>query len=151
MSDHIHELLYRNLREVCGEGDATHRRTAIEELYTEDCVLYVPSGVFVGHDALNKFAGDLRATRPISYTHRAVNLKPSTMPVAWLGVPARAAGLPNIRVGMWSLFATGRFQRSMSSLMPCPRSRVMTSLPLRSRLLMSSNSALGFCGIQTRD
>jgi SnoaL-like domain len=32
--------------------------------YTEDCVLYVPPGVFVGHDALDKFAGDLRATHP---------------------------------------------------------------------------------------
>jgi hypothetical protein len=27
-------------------------------------VLYVPPGVFVGHDALDKFAGDLRATHP---------------------------------------------------------------------------------------
>jgi hypothetical protein len=30
----------------------------------QDCVLYVPPGVFVGHDALDKFAGDLRATHP---------------------------------------------------------------------------------------
>ena len=36
----------------------------IEDFYTEDCVLYVPPGVFVGHDALDKFAGDLRATHP---------------------------------------------------------------------------------------
>jgi hypothetical protein len=27
-------------------------------------VLYVPPGVFVGHNALDKFAGDLRATHP---------------------------------------------------------------------------------------
>src|SRR5262249_20184381 len=45
------------------------RRAAIEELYTDDCVLYVPPGVFVGHDALDKFAGDLRATHPhFAYT-----------------------------------------------------------------------------------
>jgi hypothetical protein len=37
---------------------------AIRDFYTEDCVLYVPPGVFVGHDALDKFAGDLRATHP---------------------------------------------------------------------------------------
>ena len=43
---------------------ATRRRAAIEELYTEDCVLYVPPGKFVGHAALDKFAGDLRATHP---------------------------------------------------------------------------------------
>jgi hypothetical protein len=64
MSDRIHELLNRNLQEVFGEGVAARRRTAIEELYTDDCVLYVPNGVFVGHDALDKFAGDLRATHP---------------------------------------------------------------------------------------
>ena len=64
MSDRICELLNRNLQEVFGEGDAARRRAAIEELYTDDCVLDVPPGVFVGHDALDKFAGDLRATHP---------------------------------------------------------------------------------------
>jgi SnoaL-like domain len=64
MSERIHELLRRNLQEVFGEANPAHRRAAIEELYTDDCVLYVPPGVFVGHDALDKFAGDLRATHP---------------------------------------------------------------------------------------
>jgi SnoaL-like domain len=64
MSNRIHELLNRNLQEVFGEGDAARRRAAIEELYTDDCVLYVPPGVFIGHNALDKFAGDLRATHP---------------------------------------------------------------------------------------
>src|ERR1700721_795849 len=64
MPDHIRELLHRNLQEVFGEGNAVRRRAAIEDLYTEDCVLYVPPGIFVGHDALDKFAGDLRATHP---------------------------------------------------------------------------------------
>lgn len=63
-NDRTHELLYRNLQEVFGEVDAMRRRAAIEALYTEDCVLYAPPGVFVGHDALDKFAGDLRATHP---------------------------------------------------------------------------------------
>ena len=45
----IHELLQRNLQEVFGEGDETRRRAAIAELYMEDCVLYAPPGVFVGH------------------------------------------------------------------------------------------------------
>src|SRR6476646_5851160 len=64
MSERIHELLHRNLQEVFGEGNAARRRAAILELYTDDCVLYVPPGIFVGHDALDKFAGDLRATHP---------------------------------------------------------------------------------------
>ena len=55
MDDRIIELLYRNLQEVFGEGDAARRRAAIEDFYTEDCVLYVPPGVFVGHDALDKW------------------------------------------------------------------------------------------------
>lgn len=61
MSDRIRELLNRNLQEVFGEGDAG-RRQAIAELYTDDCIVDAPPGVFVGHDALDKFAGDLRAT-----------------------------------------------------------------------------------------
>jgi len=64
MAERIHELLLRNLQEVFGEGDPAKRRSAIKELYTDDCVLYVPPGTFVGHDALDKFAGDLRATHP---------------------------------------------------------------------------------------
>src|ERR1700747_3761752 len=72
MNDRTLELLYRNLQEVFGEGDAVRRRAAIEELYTEDCVLYVPPGVFGGHNALDKFAGDLLAPPPHSvYPPRA--------------------------------------------------------------------------------
>lgn len=71
MDDRIIELLYRNLQEVFGENGAARRRAAIEELYTEDCALYVPPGVLVGHDALDRFAGDLRATHPqFVYTPR---------------------------------------------------------------------------------
>ena len=64
MSDHIRELLQRNLQEAFGEGNAARRRAAIEDLYTEDCVLYAPPGIFVGPEALDKFADDLRATHP---------------------------------------------------------------------------------------
>ena len=64
MSERIHELLLRNLAEVFGERDAAKRRSAIQELYTDDCVVYTPPGIVVGHDALDKFAGDLRATHP---------------------------------------------------------------------------------------
>ena len=64
MENRIHELLHRNLQEVFGEGDAARRRAAIDALYTEDCVLEVPPGAFIGRDALDKFAGELRATHP---------------------------------------------------------------------------------------
>jgi hypothetical protein len=68
-TERILELLYRNLQEVFGEGDAARRRAAIEEFYADDCVLHVPDGILVGHDALDKFAGELRATHPhFAYT-----------------------------------------------------------------------------------
>ena len=101
MNDRTHELLYRNLQEVFGEGDATRRRAAIEELYTEDSVLYVPTDVLVGHDAIDKFAGDLRATHPhFAYTPHTASPRLSTTPAAWPGVPAHAAKHPSIRAGM---------------------------------------------------
>ncbi len=69
MNDRIHELLLRNLQEVFGEGDPARRRAVIDELYTEDCVLYVPPGKLVGREALDRFAGELRATHPhFAYT-----------------------------------------------------------------------------------
>ena len=64
MTERTTELLDRNLQEVFGEGDAARRRAAIEEFYIDDCVVHVPDGVFVGHDAVDKFAGELRATHP---------------------------------------------------------------------------------------
>ena len=64
MTERIAEILDRNLQEVFGEGDAARRRAAIEEFYIDDCVVHVQDGVFVGHDAVDKFAGELRATHP---------------------------------------------------------------------------------------
>jgi hypothetical protein len=81
----IETLLTRNLPEVFGEGDPVRRRAAIQELYTEDCVLCVPTGNFVGHKALDKFAGDLRATHPhYVYTlHGAPQVLHNSGRLAW--------------------------------------------------------------------
>jgi SnoaL-like domain len=78
-------LLTRNLPEVFGEGDPARRRAAIRDLYTEDCMVYVPPGVLVGHDALDKFAGDLRATHPhFVYTpHGAPQVLHNSARLAW--------------------------------------------------------------------
>lgn len=63
------ELIHRNLQDVFGEGDARRRRAAIDELYTEDAVLYVPPAVITGRNAIDQFAGELRATHPhFAYT-----------------------------------------------------------------------------------
>jgi len=81
----IETLLNRNLPEDFGEADPARRRAAIGELYTDDCVLYVPPGMLVGHDALDKFAGDLRATHPdFVYTpHGAPQVLHNSGRLAW--------------------------------------------------------------------
>src|ERR1700730_11749988 len=110
----IHERLHGNLQEVFGESNAVRRRAAIEDLYTEDCVLYAPPGVFVGPEALVRFAGDLRA-RPTrtSFTPRAARPRRFTMPGVWRGGRGRAASHPTTQGWMWSSSARDRSRRCM--------------------------------------
>jgi hypothetical protein len=44
MSYSISTLLTRNLQDVFGENDPARRRAAIDEVFTEDCVFYDPTG-----------------------------------------------------------------------------------------------------------
>jgi hypothetical protein len=60
----IATLLERNVAEVFGENDPERRRAVIHEIYAEDAVVHAPLGAIVGHDALDKFAGDLRSMHP---------------------------------------------------------------------------------------
>ncbi len=65
MSYSISTLLIRNLDEVFGENDPKRRRAAIEEIFTEDCVFYDPSGgVYRGRDEIDRIAGAIKATHP---------------------------------------------------------------------------------------
>jgi hypothetical protein len=62
MSASISSLLTRNLGDVFGEDDPARRRTAIEEIFTEDCVFYDPNkGVYRGRDEIDRVAGAIRA------------------------------------------------------------------------------------------
>ena len=70
MSERIHELLLRNIQEVFGEGDSTKRGSAIKELYTDDCVVYVPPGILHGQDELDKICRRL-ASNASSFCLRA--------------------------------------------------------------------------------
>lgn len=63
-SARMKELLERNLREVFGENDPGRRRAALNELWAEDGALHVPPGVIRGREAIDAFAGQLRATHP---------------------------------------------------------------------------------------
>ena len=60
----IATLLERNVTEVFGENEPERRRAVIPEIYAEDAVVHAPLGTIVGHDALDKFAGDLRSMHP---------------------------------------------------------------------------------------
>src|SRR5271169_4770342 len=61
----ISTLLTRNLLDVFGDGDASRRRAAIDEIYSEDGVFYDPtSGAHRGRDEIDRIAGTIRATHP---------------------------------------------------------------------------------------
>ena len=61
----ISTLLSRNLHDVFGEGDPARRRAAIDEIFTEDCVFYDPTGgAHRGRDAIDRVAGAIKATHP---------------------------------------------------------------------------------------
>ena len=65
MSFNISTLLTRNLYDVFGESDPARRRAAIDEIFTEDCVFYEPSGkVYRGRDEIDRGAEAIRATHP---------------------------------------------------------------------------------------
>ena len=66
MSFSVSTLLTRNLHDVFGENDAARRRAAIDEIFTEDCMFYEPSGrVYRGRDEIDRVAGTLRAMHPV--------------------------------------------------------------------------------------
>jgi SnoaL-like domain len=72
MSHSISTLLTRNLHEVFGESDPARRRVAIDDIFTEDCVLYEPRGIHRGRDEIDQIAGAIRATHPdFQYTPAA--------------------------------------------------------------------------------
>src|ERR1700687_5216206 len=102
----IETLLNRNLPDVFGEGDSARRRSAIQELYTEDCVLYVPPGTFVGHDALDKFAGERRIH--IMFIRLMARPRFCTIRDAWRGARRRKAKRPRTPVWISSSPGTAR-------------------------------------------
>lgn len=89
-ADRIRELLDRNLQEVFGEADPARRRAAIAELWAPDGALHVPPGTVIGAEAINAFAGDLRATHPhFVYTpHGAPQVAQDAGHLAWGSGPA---------------------------------------------------------------
>ena len=60
----IATLPTRNVHTIFGENDPERRRAAIRDLYADDAVVHAPPGTIIGHDALDKFAGDLRSMHP---------------------------------------------------------------------------------------
>jgi hypothetical protein len=106
MSDIIERLLLRNLQEVFGQSDPMHRRAAIDELYTEDCTVLLPTGRYVGRAALDQIAGELRASHPsFVYTpHRRPQAVQDGGRIAW-GSPPPAQ--PQIYTGIDVIIVRG--------------------------------------------
>jgi hypothetical protein len=99
MSNIVETLLLRNLQEVFGEGDPERRRSAIEQLYTKDCVVNLPIGQYRGHDALDRIRGELRALHPsyIYIPHNAPGVVQDGGRIDWgsgpAGEPPRYTGI----------------------------------------------------------
>ena len=64
MSFRISTSLIRNLHDVFGEDDPARRRTAIDEIFSEDCVFYEPRGVHRGRGEIDRVAVAIKATHP---------------------------------------------------------------------------------------
>jgi hypothetical protein len=101
MPDHIRELLYRNLQEVFGEGNAARRRAVIEDLYTEDCVLYAPPGIFVGPKPSTNLLEISAPPTRTSFTPRMARPGPAQCRASGVGIGAarRAAQLHGLGCG----------------------------------------------------
>ena len=91
MPNSIDVLLTRNLHDVFGENDPERRRSAIEEIFAEDCVFYAPDGVYRGKEAIHAVAGAIRA---IHSDHAYTVLRPTEElhgdagRIVWVGGPA---------------------------------------------------------------
>jgi len=157
MDDGIRELLHRNLQQVFGDGDAARRRTAIDGLYTEDCVLYVPPGTFVGREALDKICwrppGDPPALRlhPARRTSGPPQCRSSGLGFRPVRRGARLHGVGcdhrsrwqdrgAIRVPRFSAFQWSASLRSLSVRLRRRLSRIECPLPLIYRRKPSNRS-----------
>jgi hypothetical protein len=91
MSDIIETLLLRNLQEVFGEGDPAHRRTAIEELYTEDCTVSPP------HRPLRRPSGAGSGRRRIAGRSSELRLHTAQHPASGSGWGTHRVGIRTSR------------------------------------------------------
>ena len=64
MSESVEKLLTRNLYDVFGEHDSNARRTAIAQIYTEECIFEDHFGQSVGHAAIDAAVANLQGKFP---------------------------------------------------------------------------------------
>jgi hypothetical protein len=66
-------LMQANLKRVFGERDASHRMTAIAELYADDAVLYEPPDASAtGHAAISQAVEALLSSLPPNFIFTAI-------------------------------------------------------------------------------
>lgn len=64
MSNTLGQLMERNVLEVFGERDSERRKSAISELYTENCTFFEADEQIIGRDALNAKVGHILKEAP---------------------------------------------------------------------------------------
>ena len=112
MDDRIIELLYRNLQEVFGEGDAPRRRAAIEDFYTSRPVSLLDTTLW-------KSSPETSAQHIHTSSIRLMERhKPCTTEGFWHGAQARKARPQITPDWMSSLFAMARSLRFTSFSIP---------------------------------
>ena len=60
-------ILQANLKRVFGERDASLRIAAIRDLYSPDAVLYEPTSIATGHEAIAQAVEELLASLPPAF------------------------------------------------------------------------------------
>ena len=136
MSNSISTLLIRNLRDVFGENDPTRRRAAIDEIFTEDCVFYEPSGrVYRGRDEIDRVAATLGTCTLTFDISQSPSPRSWAMPGGSHGYRAALARRHRTPGLISSLPVTGGLPLSISFSTSCPELNFAERSTMRGFLL----------------
>ena len=109
----IESLLNRNLQEVFGEGDPVRRRAAIAKIYTEDCVLYVPSALLLVTTHWTNSPAISERRIPITCIRPMARRRSCTIQGGWRGAQGGKAKRRRTPVSTLSSHETARSRLSM--------------------------------------
>ena len=101
----------RNVSEVFGERDASRRRRAIAELYTEDCAFYEADGESIGQAAIGDRVGRILDDSPPGFAFSLVGPAAVIHDLGRLRWETGPVGAPSVLRGMdVAIFADGQIR-----------------------------------------